>query len=443
MRLRAISFVLLALLLAVCATPAAAQQPDTSATPSAAVPRPATPTPSSTALPTVASPSTALSAAASEPATAPSPGGSLSPSETPSEARGPVVRGVFFFSPTCPHCEQVIAEDLPDFFAQSGGEATVAVDESLDPGEVAFYFMSNGRLQLLAVNVAIDGGARMFTEDSARLGLDQAGVPRLDIGDSHFTGSVDIPERLPAIIEAGLAGVGIDWPPVPGLAAALAAFPEAGEVPDGERTADDAAVTLPAETLSMWERVTRDPVGNGAAIAVLIALLASLVLVPVLALRRRLPDLPAWPVPLLAILGLAVSAYLGMVETNDVSAVCGPVGDCNAVQQSEYAELFGIPIGVLGVIGYVLLLAGWIVARLVHGRMADLIVVGMAVGAFLGVCFSAYLTFLEPFVIGATCMWCITSALTMLALLWLLARPGWLAWRRLRGAPAPVETPRP
>ena len=99
--------------------------------------------------------------------------------------------------------------------------------------------------------------------------------------------------------------------------------------------------------------------------------------------------------------------------------------------------------GVLGVIGYVLLLAGWIVARLVHGRMADLIVVGMAVGAFLGVCFSAYLTFLEPFVIGATCMWCITSALTMLALLWLLARPGWLAWRRLRGAPAPVETPRP
>ena len=30
-------------------------------------------------------------------------------------------------------------------------------------------------------------------------------------------------------------------------------------------------------------------------------------------------------------------------------------------------------------------------------------------------------------------MWCITSALTMLALLWLLARPGWLAWLRLRG----------
>ena len=130
-----------------------------------------------------------------------------------------------------------------------------------------------------------------------------------------------------------------------------------------------------------------------------------------------------------------------MVETNDVSAVCGPVGDCNAVQQSEYAKLLGIPVGVLGIAGYTLLLAGWIVARLVRGRTADLIVVGMAAGAFLGVCFSAYLTFLEPFVIGATCMWCITSALTMLAILWLLARPGWEAWRRLRGAPTTLETP--
>jgi uncharacterized membrane protein len=34
-----------------------------------------------------------------------------------------------------------------------------------------------------------------------------------------------------------------------------------------------------------------------------------------------------------------------------------------------------------------------------------------------GVIFSIYLTFLEPFVIGATCMWCIMSAVFMLMLL--------------------------
>ena len=184
----------------------------------------------------------------------------------------------------------MIADDLPGFFERSGGEAAVSVDESLDPGEVAFYFMSNGAFQLLAVNVAIDAGARMFSQDSARLGLDSAGVPRIDIADSHFTGSADIPERVPDIIDAGLAADGIDWPPVPGLAAALAPFPEAGQVPDGDRTSDEPAVTLPAETLSMWERVKRDPVGNAVAIVVLIALLASLLLVPLLALRRRLPD---------------------------------------------------------------------------------------------------------------------------------------------------------
>ena len=50
--------------------------------------------------------------------------------------------------------------------------------------------------------------------------------------------------------------------------------------------------------------------------------------------------------------------------------------------------------------------------------------------------FSAYLTFLEPFVIGATCMWCIGSALAMLGLLWLTAEPGWAAIDRLRVTPA-------
>jgi uncharacterized membrane protein len=210
-------------------------------------------------------------------------------------------------------------------------------------------------------------------------------------------------------------------------------------VPEGDSAQDDPAVILPASTLTLWERVTRDPLGNGIAIVVLIALLASLVLVPFLAWRGGLPDLPAWPVPLLAILGIAVSAYLGIVETNEMSAVCGPVGDCNTVQQSEYAKLLDVPIGVLGVVGYALLLGGWVVARLVGGRMADLIGVALAVGALLGVAFSAYLTFLEPFVIGATCMWCITSALTMLALLWLLAGPGWAAWGRMRGRRAELR----
>jgi len=41
-----------------------------------------------------------------------------------------------------------------------------------------------------------------------------------------------------------------------------------------------------------------------------------------------------------------------------------------------------------------------------------------------GVLFSIYLTFLEPFVIGATCMWCLSSAVIMTGLLWLAVNPG-------------------
>ncbi len=53
-------------------------------------------------------------------------------------------------------------------------------------------------------------------------------------------------------------------------------------------------------------------------------------------------------------------------------------------------------------------------------------------GAVAGTGFSIYLTFLEPFVIGATCMWCLSSAVIVTVLMWLTARPAAAAWERLR-----------
>jgi uncharacterized membrane protein len=120
------------------------------------------------------------------------------------------------------------------------------------------------------------------------------------------------------------------------------------------------------------------------------------------------------------------------VETSGVEAVCGPVGDCNAVQQSEYASIFGVPIGVLGAIAYISLIIAWIVTKVSKGRIADIAAFLIAVTAFGGTMFSIYLTFLEPFVIGATCMWCLTSALAIVGLLWFSAAPGWAALERLQ-----------
>ena len=111
---------------------------------------------------------------------------------------------------------------------------------------------------------------------------------------------------------------------------------------------------------------------------------------------------------------MTVAGYLAYVETQAVAAVCGPVGDCNAVQTSEFAYLFGIPIGVLGVVGYLAILVIWAWGRWRVGETAMMAVVGMSC---FGVLFSIYLTYLEPFVIGAVCAWCLTSAVVMTLLL--------------------------
>jgi uncharacterized membrane protein len=118
--------------------------------------------------------------------------------------------------------------------------------------------------------------------------------------------------------------------------------------------------------------------------------------------------------------GLAIAAHLSRVEVVQNEAFCGLVGDCSAVQQSPYARLFGVlPVGVLGVAGYAGILLAWLISRTGRARLTVLAQAGLRGMVLFGVIFSTYLTFLEPFVIGATCIWCLTSAVIMLLLLWL------------------------
>ena len=128
-----------------------------------------------------------------------------------------------------------------------------------------------------------------------------------------------------------------------------------------------------------------------------------------------------------------MAGYLSYVETSQVEAVCGPVGDCNTVQQSEYARLFGVlPIGVLGMVGYVSILLAWMGMRFAQPRLAAYASLALLGLTAFGLLFSIYLTFLEPFVIGATCAWCLTSAIIMTALLWLSLAPAKQAVKTLR-----------
>ena len=112
------------------------------------------------------------------------------------------------------------------------------------------------------------------------------------------------------------------------------------------------------EHSGLGARFASDLVGNSLAVIVLAGMLVSVVGAALAwqakpATQKGNPA-PAntwrWLIPLLCLVGMGVAGYLSYVETTQVEAVCGPVGDCNTVQQSEYARLFGIlPIGILGI----------------------------------------------------------------------------------------------
>lgn len=107
--------------------------------------------------------------------------------------------------------------------------------------------------------------------------------------------------------------------------------------------------------------------------------------------------------------GLGIAGYLTAVHYGGGEPVCAIAHGCAAVQQSEYAELAGVPVALLGLIGY----AGILVTLLRDDHTAR------AATAFLslvGAGFSAWLTYVEVARLDAICVWCVGSAVCMLVL---------------------------
>jgi uncharacterized membrane protein len=112
----------------------------------------------------------------------------------------------------------------------------------------------------------------------------------------------------------------------------------------------------------------------------------------------------------LAAVGIAIAGYLTWVHYADIEPICaGGGGGCEKVQTSSYAELAGVPVAVIGLVGYLAILGSLLVPG-EAGRM------GGAVLALVGFGFSVYLTYLELFEIDAICQWCVASAVVMTAL---------------------------
>jgi uncharacterized membrane protein len=111
----------------------------------------------------------------------------------------------------------------------------------------------------------------------------------------------------------------------------------------------------------------------------------------------------------ISVLGIAIAGYLTYVHYAGISPVCEIAHGCEKVQTSEWSKVAGVPVAVLGLLGYVGILA----ALLVPGEAAMTAAAGLAV---VGAGFSAYLTYREVFTIEAICIWCVASAVLMVLL---------------------------
>ncbi len=116
-----------------------------------------------------------------------------------------------------------------------------------------------------------------------------------------------------------------------------------------------------------------------------------------------------WIMTGLAALGLAISLYLLTVHWGWWNAVCLGVGNCEVVNTSMYSELLGIPVALLGALTYLSLIAiGLAVWRDLYAEYARLLRFFICA---VGVAFSAYLTYIELFVLHEICPWCVMSAI--------------------------------
>lgn len=124
----------------------------------------------------------------------------------------------------------------------------------------------------------------------------------------------------------------------------------------------------------------------------------------------------------LALIGVLIAAYMSAYKFGLIgSLICGS-GGCNTVQNSPWAVFAGIPVPVIGLIGYLLMFITALLG-LQPGLEDDRrISIVLLAGATIGAVFSAYLTYLEAAVIHAWCRWCITSAV-LAALILVCALP--------------------
>jgi len=112
------------------------------------------------------------------------------------------------------------------------------------------------------------------------------------------------------------------------------------------------------------------------------------------------------------IIGLFISIYMAIYKITDNDTMCMGSGGCASINASPYSEIYGIPLGVIGAIGYsAILFMLWLEKRHPLGKQyGNILAMGMSFSGFI---YSMYLMYLSASVIRATCPFCVASAAAM------------------------------
>jgi uncharacterized membrane protein len=113
----------------------------------------------------------------------------------------------------------------------------------------------------------------------------------------------------------------------------------------------------------------------------------------------------------LTIVGIGVASYLVYVHYSGTRPACTAGTSCIRVQTSQWSKLAGIPVALIGLIGYVAILASLLAPDREETRLATVAM------TLIGFGFSGYLTYRELFSIHAICEWCASSAVIMTVLM--------------------------
>ena len=118
----------------------------------------------------------------------------------------------------------------------------------------------------------------------------------------------------------------------------------------------------------------------------------------------------------LALAGIFLALYLLLYKLGLIGALTCSIGSCEKVNTSKWATFLGLPVAAWGVGFYIGLFVLAIVStqeRFAESRTISAVLLGVAT---TGLLFSAWLTWLELFVIHAICQWCVVSAVLVLVI---------------------------